>query len=51
MRETLSELQTGRMPQRSVDFATIRGIVGFDQYDRTLHRYSSDVPYPEPIGD
>ena len=40
MREALGELAAGRTPQRCVDFATIRGIVGFDEYDRTLRRYS-----------
>jgi 2-methylisocitrate lyase-like PEP mutase family enzyme len=39
MRETLGELAAGRTPRRCVDFPTIRGILGFDEYDRTLHRY------------
>jgi len=40
MQEALNELAAGDMPPRSVDFATIRHIVGFDQYDRILERYS-----------
>jgi 2-methylisocitrate lyase-like PEP mutase family enzyme len=36
MREALEELKTGRTPQRRVDFATIREVVGFDEYDRLL---------------
>lgn len=41
MREALGEIAVGRTPRRRVDFATIRGIVGFDEYDRALQRYSS----------
>ncbi len=40
MREALDALKAGRTPGRRVDFATIRDIVGFDEYDRTLRRYS-----------
>jgi len=40
MQEALGELAAGRTPQRRVDFAAIRGIVGFDEYDQTLDRYS-----------
>jgi len=40
MQEALNGLAAGDMPQRSVDFATIRHIVGFDRYDRILERYS-----------
>jgi len=40
MQEALNGLAAGDMPQRSVDFATIRHIVGFDRYDRILDRYS-----------
>ncbi len=39
MREALTELAGGQMPRQTVDFATIRRIVGFDDYDRTLQRY------------
>jgi 2-methylisocitrate lyase-like PEP mutase family enzyme len=39
MREALGELAAGHMPTRCVDFATIRGIVGFDEYDRALQKY------------
>ncbi|MCG6862856.1 MAG: isocitrate lyase/PEP mutase family protein [Chromatiaceae bacterium] len=41
MRDTLRALAAGRAPPRSVDFATIRGIVGFDEYDRTLAQYAN----------
>jgi 2-methylisocitrate lyase-like PEP mutase family enzyme len=40
MREALVELTAGRISQRSVDFATIRDIVGFEEYDRVLQRYA-----------
>lgn len=40
MRETLGELAAGRISKRSVDFATIRDIVGFDEHDRLLQRYA-----------
>ena len=39
MREALAELKAGRVPARRVDFATIRQIVGFEDYDRLLERY------------
>lgn len=39
MREALTELKAGRVPARRVDFATIRQIVGFEDYDRLLERY------------
>lgn len=44
MREALSELAAGEMPRRSVDFATIRELVGFDRYDRLLAQYTSPDP-------
>jgi 2-methylisocitrate lyase-like PEP mutase family enzyme len=40
MQEALDELRAGRTPTRRVDFATVRELVGFDDYDRTLARYS-----------
>jgi len=40
MREALVELTAGRISKRSVDFATIRDIVCFDEYDRLLQRYA-----------
>jgi 2-methylisocitrate lyase-like PEP mutase family enzyme len=40
MREALEDLKAGRTPQRRVDFETIRGIVGFEDYDRMLDGYS-----------
>jgi 2-methylisocitrate lyase-like PEP mutase family enzyme len=42
MREALADLKTGRTPTRRVDFATIRDIVGFDEYDSKLRRYADD---------
>jgi 2-methylisocitrate lyase-like PEP mutase family enzyme len=39
MRETLGALAAGHMPPRCVDFATIRNIVGFGEYDRALQKY------------
>jgi 2-methylisocitrate lyase-like PEP mutase family enzyme len=39
MQSALSDLRAGRTPQRRVDFATIRDLVGFADYDRTLERY------------
>lgn len=41
MREALRELATGRMPERQVDFATLRALVGFDAYDRLLDAYAA----------
>ena len=40
MREALESLTEGRTPSRRVDFATIREIVGFPEYDRLLDRYA-----------
>jgi 2-methylisocitrate lyase-like PEP mutase family enzyme len=40
MREALEELKAGHTPERRVDFATIREIVGFPEYDRLLERYA-----------
>ena len=31
----------GRMPDRQVDFATLRALVGFDAYDRLLDAYAT----------
>jgi 2-methylisocitrate lyase-like PEP mutase family enzyme len=42
MQEALAELSAGTTPQRRVDFAGIREIVGFDAYDRLLARYATD---------
>lgn len=41
MQEALSELAAGEMPRRSVDFATIRELVGFHRYDQLLARYAA----------
>jgi len=43
MGEALQELKAGRTPQRRVDFAAIREIVGFSEYDRLLERYERPV--------
>ena len=47
MREALDELAAGRVPARRVDFATIRAIVGFDDYDRLLEEVHAQ-PGPVP---
>jgi 2-methylisocitrate lyase-like PEP mutase family enzyme len=39
MREALAALSQGRVPERRVDFATLREIVGFPQHDALLERY------------
>ena len=44
MQSALADLQVGRTPQRRVDFATIRDLVGFADYDRTLERYPIGGP-------
>ena len=36
----MRELAAGRMPERQVDFATLRTLVGFDAYDRLLDAYA-----------
>jgi len=40
MREALADLKAGRIPERRVDFATIRQILGFEDYDRLLAHYT-----------
>jgi 2-methylisocitrate lyase-like PEP mutase family enzyme len=40
MREALEDLATGRIPERRVDFQSLRAIVGFDAYDRLLAAYA-----------
>jgi len=42
MREALNDIRAGRVPERRVDFATIRQIVGFEDYDRLLAHYTSE---------
>lgn len=42
MREALENLKMGHTPARRVDFATIRNIVGFGEYDSKLQGYASD---------
>lgn len=41
MQEALADLRDGRVPQRRVSFATIRDLVGFDDYDQLLARYAA----------
>ena len=55
MQEALADLKAGRTHTRRVDFATIRDLVGFSDYDRTLGRYAagpgqtgSDTPDAPP---
>jgi hypothetical protein len=40
MQEALADLAAGRTPERRVDFQTLRGIVGFDEYDRLVATYA-----------
>ena len=40
MREALEDIKKGRTPEQRVDFATLREIVGFGEYDRLLERYN-----------
>ena len=46
MTDALQALAAGRMPERQVDFVTLRGIVGFDAYDRLLAAYAAPVDAP-----
>lgn len=39
MREALTELAAGRTPARRVDFATVRKLVGFPEYDELIAGY------------
>jgi 2-methylisocitrate lyase-like PEP mutase family enzyme len=41
MQSALADLRAGRTPQRRVDFAAIRDLVGFADYDCTLERYTA----------
>jgi 2-methylisocitrate lyase-like PEP mutase family enzyme len=43
MQEALTDLAAGRTPQRCVDFLTLRGIVGFDEYDRLVAAYADQT--------
>lgn len=47
MREALVELAAGQAPGRRVDFATLRSLVGFPDYDRLLATYDGDGPLGE----
>ena len=40
MQEALQDLQQGRVPQRRVNFTAIRDLVGFEDYDSLLARYT-----------
>ncbi|KAA6185544.1 isocitrate lyase/PEP mutase family protein [Thiohalocapsa marina] len=45
MQAALQQLQLGQTPAARVDFATLRGIVGFDAYDALLDQYRhEDAP-------
>jgi 2-methylisocitrate lyase-like PEP mutase family enzyme len=50
MESALADLRAGHTPQRRVDFATIRDLVGFADYDRTLERYPIGGPPPGEPG-
>jgi 2-methylisocitrate lyase-like PEP mutase family enzyme len=39
MREALADLAMGRTPTRRLDFAALRDVVGFDDYDALIERY------------
>ena len=41
MQEALADLKAGRTPTRRVEFAAIRELVGFADYDETLARYDA----------
>ncbi len=43
MQEALRELAAGRMPERQMDFAALRTLVGFDAYDRLLDAYAAPL--------
>ena len=47
MQEALADLRDGRVPQRRVSFATIRDLVGFDDYDQLLARYAAPDGQPD----
>ena len=60
MQEALADLKAGRVPARRVDFAAIRDLVGFSDYDRLLARYDARrdggpsagaPPVQGPLGD
>jgi len=44
MQKALRELKQGNTPRERVDFATIREIVGFPEYDRLLDDYAHRFP-------
>lgn len=44
MQKALRELKQGKTPKERVDFATIREIVGFPEYDRLLDDYAQRFP-------
>ena len=47
MQEALVDLRDGRVPQRRVSFATIRDLVGFDDYDQLLARHAAPAGQPD----
>ena len=49
MQEALRELAAGRMPERQMDFAALRTLVGFDAYDRLLDTYVAPLGHSRPL--
>lgn len=47
MRGALADLAQGRTPSHRMDFASLRELVGFPDYDRLLARYAAPDPAPE----
>ncbi len=47
MQEALADLRDGHVPRRRVPFATIRQLVGFDDYDQLLARYAAPAGQPD----
>ncbi len=49
MTEALDDLRAGRQnPDRLMDFATLREVVGFDAYDREARRYADEADADTP---
>ncbi len=47
MTEALSDLGAGRHPERLLDFAELRRLVGFEAYDAEAARYADPRDAPE----
>lgn len=41
MQDALADLAAGRTPERMLEFAELRELVGFDQYDAVLQAHAS----------